>query len=258
VREALLAFARKRLTCHECLQKARQQEEADAAKAREEQAAAVRADPCAALETCGVDPKWRKASFESCPDIPADVLDVARRWAAEPAGFLFLSGIPGCGKTWLAVATLLEVMRTGVRPPTECRAVTERQYLAGLKRSFGDAAEATVVRGEHRAARVPMLLYDDLASARLTDWSRPEVAGLFEARHGREFPTIVTSNLDLGAIASAMDARTSSRLGDGGLALVLPARDLRMRGRLVEGIGEYLSTQTRRLNPPPETKGDGE
>jgi hypothetical protein len=228
LRDAVLKFA-KRIVCLDCQAIIREEERQQAQAAALVEAAGVRADPAGALRHCGVGQRWWGAGLDACPDLPAELVGLARQWAADPQGFLLFCGITGCGKTWLAVAIMLEVMRLGIRRPIECRAFTELEFEKGLKRAMDDPREGDVERGEHVAARVPLLLYDDLGSRRLNDWRRDEITGLFEVRHSRCLPTIVTSNLDPEEIASQVDPRTASRLRESGSgAIMFPARDLRL------------------------------
>jgi DNA replication protein DnaC len=230
MRDLLMSIARKRLVCGPCVKVVEEEERQRAQAAAEAEMESVKADPAGALKRCGVEERWLEAKFEACPDLPKPLRISAWQWSKAPDGFLFLSGIPGSGKTWLAVATMLQVMRLGVRRVAECRCLTERAFYAGIKRSYADPKEADVCRGQHVAASVPLLLYDDLGSARMTDWAREALAGLMEARHAACLPTIVTSNLDISAIGSAVDPRTASRLRESAMGpLLFPKVDLRMR-----------------------------
>ena len=119
--------------------------------------------------------------------------------------------------------------------PFAARFVCEDEYLRSLRASF-DADDAPMsgrdLPGDD-PRRAPFLAFDDLAATRLTAWGAGEVAGLIARRHGEDLPTLITSNLSLEEIASALDARTASRLAEDRQVFAFPAaRDLRITGTL--------------------------
>ena len=68
------------------------------------------------------------------------------------------------------------------------------------------------------------------AACRMTDWAKGEIAGLLEARHAADLPTIVTSNLSPRDMAAAIDPRVASRISESRMMLKFPSRDLRTLG----------------------------
>lgn len=206
---------------------------------RQEALAAVRADLPAALRYCGVPEHWLPASFEACGDLPEKLVQTAREWAARPVGMLYLFGVTGAGKTWLAVAILRAVLEQGAYRPKQCRYVEEREYLLGLKAAFSDGSPPPRLLPADNPARVPLLVYDDLASAMQTVWTRDKIGELLEARHARELPTIITGNIPPAEIAKAIDGRTASRIAESHMMLEFPKRDLRLncRGDAQEAAG---------------------
>lgn len=233
--------------CRECAEKAGRQEEANRERLRQEaieaarrqrQAAtdAIRADPPGALAYCGVPKRWRDASFDLCPDLPDRLVKAAREWAESPAGILYFFGGVGCGKSWLAASVLRFILEMGILRLSECRYIAERDYLNGLKAAF-DTETAPVsprLLPMNHPNRVRLLLLDDLAATRLTDWGKDEIAGLVERRHADDLPTIVTSNIDPDGLTAAVDGRVASRIAESRMMFMFPKRDLRIVGDLRE------------------------
>ncbi|HUX17438.1 MAG TPA: ATP-binding protein, partial [Phycisphaerae bacterium] len=184
------------------------------------------------LERIGVPFAWRDARFQGCIDLPSNLVDRARTWAAQPAGMLLLCGAAGSGKTFVAVSILAEVLAAGLMYPEKAAFVGERELLDGVKAGFngdGPGRESELMR---RAKAAELLVLDDLASTRLTSWGAAEVAGVIEQRFARGLALVVTSNLDLPGLADTIDPRVTSRLGAFGNAWSFPAKDLRMAGRI--------------------------
>ena len=200
----------------------------DAAKA---DVNALRADLPGAMARCGVPSHYLTASFAACCDLPSELVDAARRWASNPNGILYLHGLPGSGKTWLAVAILRSILANGICRPAACRCMSEHDYLGGIKAGFGEGTdEPRRVLPSNHPLRAQVLLYDDLAAVRQTDWTRGEIAKLVEIRHADDLPTIITSNVAPGSIAQAIDGRVASRIAEYRMMLEFPRRDLRVSG----------------------------
>lgn len=236
-------------TCRECDRVIRQGAQKSAAQRRQRQVAVIRRDARTALKSCGVPPRYADAAFDCTPDLPESLIARAKAWAVAPAGIVYLtsaSGQVGAGKTWLAVAMLRAVLTEGSLPPNACRYVAERQYLRELKAGYEEG------RGDRPAARlakdhpynVQLLLYDDLGSASMSDWSKDQIVGLIEQRHASCLPTVITSNFTPTKLAEMLDPRLASRIAQDQAVWALPTRDLRVVGS--------LNMQTTPLQSTPE------
>ncbi len=219
--------------CFQAEELRREQEQREAAqRQRQAEVEAIRSDPQTALARCGVPKHWLIASFDLCTDLPDALMITAQGWAERPDGLLYLCGIPGSGKTWLAVAILRHVLEEGVFPPSTCRYMAEREYLDGLRAAFNPDAPPVSPRllPDSHPRRARLLIYDDLAADRQTDWARGEIARLIEARHAICLPTIITSNVALSGVAQAVDGRIASRIAESRMMLEFPKHDLRING----------------------------
>jgi hypothetical protein len=222
-----------KVRCGSCIKAAKEREAAEAEAAQAQALAHLReslqVNPAAILGPLGVPPLWREACFGQCPDIPAQITGRAASWSRKPDGMAYLYGPPGSGKTWVAVAMLRAVLEAGHAPPSQCLFVGEAAYLDILRAAINDPEPR-----RHRPANHPLLaallVYDDAASTRLTDWGRGEVAQLIERRHATGLPTIITSNLDPAGLARALDPRVVSRVAESRHVWGFPAKDLRLTG----------------------------
>jgi len=185
-----------------------------------------KADPARGLALVGVPSRYVRASLDSCPDLPANLVEHVREWAREPRDFVVLCGIPGSGKTHLAAAALREAVETAAVALGDSTFTTEAEYLRRLRASYDGERS-----GPDRLHEIKFLALDDLGSAGLTNWGRASITDLICARHAAELPTVITSNLTIGELGSAVDARVSSRLAEGGQVYATPRHDLRLQGR---------------------------
>lgn len=204
---------------------------ADLAAAAERTAAelaAVRADPAGFLARARVPGIFHRASFAAARearDLPAALIDAAERWASAPSGFLVLTGPPGAGKTWLAVAVLRAALEAGTVRPGQAGFLTEAKFLASVELDYGTPRRSKAYDD------LPLLAYDDLGACYVNDLRRAALGELLRERWNGERATIITSNLTLAEIAD-LDGRIASVLAAGRNVLAFPPADLRRTGNL--------------------------
>jgi len=196
--------------------------------------AGVYGQPEMAMAKIGVPPRWLKASFDTCPDLPPDAVSSLRSWAQDPTGMCLLHGQQGAGKTWIAVAILKEAAITGARRLGEMLFRTERGYKNRLREDYQRGGNDVALRSLSalHPRRVPLLVFDEMGATRMNDWGRDEVAGLIEDRHATGLPTVITSNLTLSAIARDLDPRLASRIAESNQMYEFRERDLRVDGTI--------------------------
>lgn len=136
------------------------------------------------------------------------LLGRCREYAANPKGWLILSGDVGSGKTHLAYAIAAEVLRMGV--PVFVSAVPELLGLlrSGYKKDSHDAWLKTI-------QQVGLLVLDDLGAQRDTDWATETLHLIIDWRYRNRRPMVVTTNLDIMDPRCSMEARVRSRLLEG-------------------------------------------
>lgn len=146
-------------------------------------------------------------------DHPAVATWVARACRGATDG-LVLNGPTGCGKTWQAFAAWHTVAQH-----TGCRAiaVSVPAYLDSLRP--GRVAAVPVEEAE----RAELLLLDDLAGERASEWTIELVYRLIDARWNACLPTIVTVNAPAGGLRERLGDRIASRLNGLGRIVSWPA-----------------------------------
>ncbi|MFE5967104.1 ATP-binding protein [Streptomyces sp. NPDC056463] len=179
--------------------------------------------------SAAVPPRYRSAEAT----LPA-VQAWADRVAADPttAGSLLLTGTTGTGKTYEAYGALRRIAAAGSTHPYEIRATTAAD-MNGLLRPNG--SPRGVEEELRRLAHIPLLLLDDLGSAKATEWVEETTYRLVNERYNACRPTIYTSNLPARSssvpdLASALGERIVSRLSEDTTVVAMTGADRRRRG----------------------------
>ncbi|WP_329592173.1 ATP-binding protein [Streptomyces sp. NBC_01362] len=170
-------------------------------------------------------PRYRRADA-TLPDVQQWADDVA----ADPdtAGSLLLTGTTGTGKTFQAYGALRRIAAAG--PSTyEIRALTAAD-MNGLLRVNG--SPRGVEEELRRLCRIPLLLLDDLGSAKATEWTEETTYRLINERYNACRPTIYTSNLpakssDGRDLTAALGDRIVSRLSEDTHVIAMTGPDRR-------------------------------
>jgi DNA replication protein DnaC len=216
--------------------------------------------PARLLASARIPLRFERASFENFV-LPRDnpianetlsraMLD-AKSFAREypltdKTGLLFL-GLPGVGKTHLAVAVLKSLLERGF----EGVFFDYQNLLERMQSGYDPAVGASAREAYQAALDTEVLLLDDLGARRVTDWAEDTIFAIINYRYNSRKPTIVTTNLpdpDLGdviasknpasgkysikdTLADRIGARARSRLFEMcRLVRITATEDYRMRG----------------------------
>lgn len=191
-------------------------------------------DPFAAVVEQAADSYARTLEHFRVPErfrsVPADLELHAKiaNWSGEPWAVTIL-GPNGCGKTWQAIRMLCKLKageaarglyghgRQGLFADASCLVDQIRREIASPQ--DGNAFD--------EAARVPVLVLDDFAATRGTEFAQDRLSMLLRKRYNDMLPVILTSDAaSMSAIADA-EPRLASRLASG-IVLNLAGRDRRL------------------------------
>lgn len=150
---------------------------------------------------------------------------------ANPLPHLFLHGIPGNGKSFMAVSLLRElVVNRGLKVHMYCMV----NLLNKLKISYSSTsrrnAPATMME---LVENIDVLCLDDVGTEHLTDWSEEVIYLLVNKMYDRKKPIITTSNFTPTELAERMNMRIVSRIVNNGYVVKVKGRDRRLQPQVV-------------------------
>ena len=171
------------------------------------------------MNRLGVPERFQRATVTDLLDWPQGELAAA---LDHNAG-VFLTGNVGVGKSYAAAALMSYLLPKSIAPKrTEGYAHPEAivaarwlgvpMLLCNLRSTFGRDTGPDENSIVHDLTTIKLLVLDDLASERVTDWTAATVRLIVNTRLDKCLRTIVTSNLTLTEI-DAYDPRLASRLG---------------------------------------------
>ena len=136
---------------------------------------------------------------------------------------LLLLGPTGVGKTYEAFGAIRDLAVTGVK--AKWTAATAADIYAALRPRHQVDSE----REFERFAKCPLLVVDDLGAAKATEWTEEVNYRLINHRYEAELPTLITSNVPIRELGSALGDRVASRLMEMCQRVVLRGDDRRRR-----------------------------
>ncbi len=122
-------------------------------------------------------------------------MGVAKKFAEEypfgPKRGLLFQGVPGVGKTHLAIASLKRLAERGF----DCIFFDYQTLLQKIRDGYDPAAGAGSRETYRAALDTEILLLDDLGAHRVTDWVLDTVTAIINHRYNEEKALIITTNL---------------------------------------------------------------
>ena len=147
------------------------------------------------------------ATFDSALPSLREALEVARRYAEDPHGWLVLSGGYGVGKTHLAAAIAHERLASG----QSVFFSIVPDLLDHLRAAYAPSSDMPYDELFDKVREAGLLVLDDLGAENATAWATEKLFQLINYRYNYRMPTVVTTNHRL---LSHMDERIRSRLSD--------------------------------------------
>ena len=129
-----------------------------------------------------------------------------KAFAANPEGWLIISGTFGCGKTHLAGAIANQIASESVAPPM----VSIPRMMRYLRATFRKSSSDSLDRRFDEIISAPILILDDLGAEYPTAWVREQLFMLFDERYISKLPTVITTQKYINEV----DPRIVSRLKD--------------------------------------------
>lgn len=162
----------------------------------------------------GIGARYWGANLDTLTVRPGneDACAYARDWDGTTSVVLASRALPtddawGTGKTHIACAMLfgqLYAMKSA-------KFVTVIDFLEGVKRLFGDGAQAEAY--VDRMAALPILCLDDLGKEQDTPWAMTKLYQLLDARWSAKRVTVITTNLrSLAEVQEQLGGAIASRL----------------------------------------------
>ncbi|ULR56106.1 ATP-binding protein [Streptomyces deccanensis] len=191
------------------------------------------AEPVTALELADarIPARYRRAMADHS-QITDWADQVARVGRPGPGGpgiaegpSLLIAGPTGTGKTHQAYGAIRALLSRGVRLRWE--ATTAADLYARLRPRAGHDAE----RDLQTLARCPLLLVDDLGAAKSSEWTEELTYRLINHRYEHLRPTLITTNLPIPELRTALGDRVASRLAEMTERVVLTGPDRRRHAR---------------------------
>jgi len=156
-------------------------------------------------------------------DFSAEIYTALHPFFGLRATSVYLHGIVGSRKTSLAAAILRQWRAMGL-PSGGGYGYGEFVASGTFARQARDFETGPQAMASWRQTGIIVL--DDVAGARSTPHLVEQLAHLICHRYDRNLPVVATSNLNLGELADALDARIASRFQDG-IVLDLGDKDWR-------------------------------
>ena len=150
------------------------------------------------------DAEMRKWTFANDDGGNTKLMSIARKYVANfdemraNGTGLLLYGNVGCGKSFAAACIANALIDTG----TPCMMTNFTRIINRLQESFAGRQKYI-----DNLSRFDLLVIDDMAAERNTEYVWEQVMTIIDARYRSGLPVIVTTNLTIGELADPADIR---------------------------------------------------
>ncbi len=155
---------------------------------------------------------YREANFDDQCEIylTKEIVEKGKKWIDEPnKPSLFLTGIPGCGKTYFMTALLRGLT-----------AQNHKWHIFKKSKDLFDQSLSEMFEGTSRSnsyfinkiCEVPFLFLDDVGIEKMTERVQAEYYQIIDSRISNNRPFIFTSNLSIENFGNLVGERVKSRL----------------------------------------------
>ena len=175
------------------------------------------------------DAEMRKWTFANDDGGNPNLMSIARKYVANfdemraNGTGLLLYGNVGCGKSFAAACIANALIDTG----TPCMMTNFTRIINRLQESFAGRQKYI-----DNLSRFDLLVIDDMAAERNTEYVWEQVMTIIDARYRSGLPVVVTTNLTIGELADPADIRRQrvySRLKEMCVPIEVAGADRRTR-----------------------------
>jgi DNA replication protein DnaC len=152
-------------------------------------------------------------------DLPAEeranlkkAYQLCQQFAAQPEGWLVLTGEYGCGKTHLAAA----IANARVQMGQPALFVVVPDLLDHLRATFSPTSPVRFDKRFDQVRTTPLLVLDDLGTQTASPWAQEKMFQLLNHRYNAQLPTVITTAEPIDKI----DPRLRTRMLDLGRCTV--------------------------------------
>lgn len=155
----------------------------------------------------------------------------AKAFAAEPAGWLVVTGASGSGKTHIAAAIGNRAVELG-RPALF---MVVPDLLDHLRAAYRPESALPYEALFSQVRDAPVLILDDLGLQNATAWAEEKLFQLINHRFNTRMPTVITTSLRLGEL----NERLRTRLTDPAVARIFHLEAMESPGQRELGSGSH-------------------